>query len=80
MDEKIVALAKAKADQQGKSLDALAEEELRLALQVSAPQMTKNANIEADLLDASDLFFSALDEIRNLGRMSADRRTPELEQ
>lgn len=74
MDEKIVALAKLKASQQGKSLDAIVEEGLRIALQIPAADVAHASNSEAEPLDANDPFFSALEDIRNFGRVSAKAR------
>jgi hypothetical protein len=80
MDEKIVALAKLRASQEGKSLDSLVEEGLRMALQIPATATMQTANAEAEPLEADDPFFSALDDIRNHGRTSPSRRATSLEE
>jgi hypothetical protein len=77
MDEKIVALAKLKASEQGKSLDALVEDGLRLALQMPAHAAVGAASLEGPL-ESDDPFFSALDEVRARGRANASRRAIEL--
>ena len=74
MDEKIVALAKLKATEQGKSLDALVEEGLRAALQISAAPATQSDVLAGEPLEPNDPFFSALEDIRSLGRQAASRR------
>jgi hypothetical protein len=77
MDEKIVALAKLKASEQGKSLDALVEDGLRLALQMPA-RAAESGKVQGDALDSDDPFFSALADIRNLGRPPAKSRAIQL--
>ena len=79
MDEKVVALAKLKAAQQGKSLDALVEEGLRIALQFPTSSTNFPSTMVAEPLDADDPFFQALDEIRQSGRIPVDNRTIALE-
>ena len=78
MDEKIVALAKLKASEQGKSLDALVEDGLRLALQMPARAAVGETSVETDPLEANDPFFAALNEVRARGRASGKRRAIEL--
>lgn len=79
MDEKIVALAKLKASEQGKSFDALVEEGLRLALRMPPQKNGIRSEVEGDPLEPNDPFFAALDEIRDFGRTSGNNRRIDLD-
>jgi hypothetical protein len=69
VDEKIVTMAKLKAARQGRTFDSIVEEGLRLALDISSSIPQKPAS-DREQLDEEEAFFSALKEIRELGKAS----------
>ena len=81
IDESLLREAEARARQQGKPLATVIEEALRSAIR--APQITTDPSVPpselADLLDAHDQFFTALEEIRALGRSWVAKPAVELE-
>lgn len=78
VDERIVALARAQASKQGRSLDALVEEGLRLALHIPTSSFDVKA-VEAEPLESNDRFFADLEEVRKLGR-AGEMRNVSLDQ
>ena len=75
IDEALLRQLEQQARQQGKSLDALLEQALRgfvrapVAQASAAPQ-----NDASEALPDDDPFFSALEEVRALGRLPASHR------
>ena len=78
MDEGVLALAKQKASEEGKSLDAIVEEGLRVAFQMKGPNKIPEIPPEGELLEENDPFFLALKEVRNAGRVFGRNRGIEL--
>ena len=76
VDEKLLNLAEQKAHRDGKSLAALVEDALRVALLVPPP--LKAVAEEVETVDGDEACFIALDEIRTLGRVPAPHRQVEL--
>ena len=75
IDETVLREAEAQARKRGKPLAALIEEVLRATILVPPAQPeTLPPSQAADGLEDSDPFFSALEEIRALGRMPAAHR------
>jgi len=70
IDEALLREAEARARQQGRPLAMLFEEALRSAIQASPVTNGQSASPSevADALEGNDPFFTALDDIRALGR------------
>jgi hypothetical protein len=78
VDERLLNLAERQARRDGKSLGALVEDALRAVLH--APESLPNASEDtADSVEADDAFFTALEEIRALGRLPAAHRQVNLQ-
>ena len=73
VDERLLNLAEQQARRDGMSLGALVEDALRAVLHApqSLPKPFENA---ANCVEADDAFFTALEEIRALGRLPASHR------
>jgi hypothetical protein len=75
IDGALLRQAEQQAKRQGKSLGALLEDALRAAIQSSVPDLSNGPGNEmAEGLEIGDPFFTALDEIRALGRAPAQHR------
>lgn len=79
IDETVLREAESQARKRGKPLAALIEEVLRATILVTSAQPeTLPPSQAADGLEDSDPFFSALEEIRDMGRMPAPHREVQL--
>ena len=79
IDETVLREAESQARKRGKPLAALIEEVLRMTILVTPAQSeTLPPSEAADGLEDGDPFFSALEEIRALGRMPASHREVQL--
>jgi hypothetical protein len=76
VDQKLLSLAEQRARQEGKSLEAFVEDALRAVLG-SSPTVAASDK-PAEIVDADDAFFAALEEIRALGRVPAPHRQASL--
>ncbi len=78
VDERLLNLAEQQARRDGKSLGSLVEDALRAVLQTpqTPPEPFEHA---VDSVEADDAFFSALEEIRALGRLPAAHRRVNLQ-
>ena len=75
IDEAVLHAAEDQARRQGKPLGILIEEALRMTVEGSAPVARAPAEPYADEgLEETDAFFTALEEIRSLGRLPALHR------
>ena len=73
VDDKLLSLAEQRARRDGKSLGALVEDALRVVLR-SAQPIPAPGERTVEFVEADDAFFSALEEIRALGRSPASLR------
>ncbi len=80
IDEGLLREVEARARQQGKPLATLLEDALRSAIQASSVTNGQSASPSevADALEGQDPFFTALEEIRALGRAWMARPAVEL--
>jgi len=77
VDKQVLTLAEQQARRDGKSLDTLVEDALRVALHLAPAQANASAE-ETEPVDADEGFFDGLEEIRALGRISAAHRQVDL--
>ena len=81
IDDALLRQAREQARKQGRSLDTLLEDALRTVVIPAVKQKAdQEANGIAEGLEASDPFFTALDEVRSFGRTLAVHRRVDLPQ